>query len=113
VGSVSQRKIFRAYLASHFIRLEFERDFLPLGQARQTCPLDRADMHENIIPAILGLDETEPLLAIKPLDGTYRHLLSPKNTSREKHAIPIQLVDVFGKGLAGAFKKAQRQIEYT
>src|SRR5215813_894157 len=38
---------------------------------------------------------------------------SPKHMSRDRHAISIQLVDVFGKEPAGAFKKAQRLIEYS
>jgi hypothetical protein len=32
-------------------------------------------------------------------------------TSREVHAIEFNFVDVFGKGPAGAFNKAQRLIE--
>ena len=47
-----------------------QREFQPLtlGQAFQAGTLDRADVHEHILAAILALDEAETLLAVEKLD---------------------------------------------
>jgi hypothetical protein len=112
VNGSSKREVFSAYFSPHLVGLEFEGHFLTLGETRQTGPLDGAHMNEHIAPAVIRLDEAETFLAIEPLNCACRHFLSlPRNISRDHHAIPIQLVDVLGKGPAGAFKKAQRLIE--
>src|SRR5262249_36178904 len=38
-------------------------------------PLNCADMHEDIVSAIVGLYKAKALLAIEPLDSTCRHFL--------------------------------------
>jgi len=49
-------------------------DGLAFVQASQACAFDGRDVHENIAPAVIGLDEAETLLRIEPLydagDGT-------------------------------------------
>src|SRR5512134_3467354 len=41
--------------------LQVERDFLVLAQRAEACELDRGDMHEHVLRAVLGLDESEAL----------------------------------------------------
>jgi hypothetical protein len=38
------------------------------------CAFDCADVDENILAAIIRLDESEPLLAIEPLHGSLCHI---------------------------------------
>jgi hypothetical protein len=44
---------------------------------------DRADVHEDILAAVIRLDETEAFLAVEPLHGSFRHiaLLSVRRTT--------------------------------
>src|ERR1700761_9386864 len=67
-----QREIFRAGLAAHLVGLELEVDLLAFRETGKTGPLDRADVHEHILAAVVGLDETKALLAVEPLDCTCR-----------------------------------------
>src|SRR5215472_10164363 len=38
---------------------------------------DRADVHEDILAAIIRLDEAEAFLAVEPLHGSSRHITLP------------------------------------
>lgn len=69
----SQRQIFRAAFAPHPVELDLERNLLAFGETRKTRPFDRTDMDEHVIAAVIGLDESEALLTIEPLDCTRRH----------------------------------------
>jgi hypothetical protein len=52
--------------------------FLAFAQITQAGALDRADVNENVrAAAIIGLDEAETLLAIKPFHGAGSHFNSP------------------------------------
>src|SRR5262249_55685953 len=43
-------------------------------EALHSSAFDRADMHEDILAAVIWLDESVALLAIEPLHGSLRHL---------------------------------------
>ena len=43
-------------------------------EAVQSRSLHGADVHEHIVPAIAGLDEADPLLGVKSLHATGRHV---------------------------------------
>ena len=47
--------------------LELVADPLPLMQASKTCPLNGGDMNEDVLRAILGLNEAEALRGVEPL----------------------------------------------
>jgi len=49
------------------------RDLLSLVEAVHPSALDGADVHENILAAIIGLDEAKAFLAVEPLYGPLRH----------------------------------------
>jgi hypothetical protein len=51
----------------------FEFDLLSLAQPAHPGAFNRADMHENILAAIVRLNETETFLAVEPLYGSSRH----------------------------------------
>jgi hypothetical protein len=53
-----------------------ERDLLSLVEAMHRCTFDRADVHKNILAAVIRLDESIALLAVEPLHDSFRHLLS-------------------------------------
>ena len=52
-------QIFRGGLACLSIGNNIERDFLSLVEAMHPGAFDRADVHENILAAIIRLDEAE------------------------------------------------------
>jgi hypothetical protein len=49
------------------------KDLLSLVEALHPSALDGADMHENILAAVIGLDEAKAFLAVEPLYGSLRH----------------------------------------
>jgi len=70
--SAGERQVIRgllATLADHLVA-----NLLPLIQRAETGPLHRRDVNEHILAAVIGLDETEALLRIEPLDDTYSHI---------------------------------------
>jgi hypothetical protein len=48
-------------------------DFLALAEAVQPCAFDRADVHEYILAAVIGLDKAKALLVVEPLYCSLRH----------------------------------------
>ena len=71
--SVDLLEIVGRHLAAAAIGNEIELDLLAFAQHAKAGALDRADMHEGIAAAIIGLDETKTLLAVEPLHGSRRH----------------------------------------
>src|SRR6185312_7671833 len=66
-------QIVRRGFAGPAIGDNFEGDLLPLVKSRHSGAFDRTDMHEDILAAIVRLNEAEALLAVKPLYGSRRH----------------------------------------
>ncbi len=52
------------------VRLDIERDALPLGQRLQSRPLDGGDVHKHVASAIVRLDEAVAALRVEELDRT-------------------------------------------
>lgn len=48
--------------------------FVTLIQAAEASSFDRGDVHENILAAVVRLNEAETLRWIEPLNGTYSHV---------------------------------------
>jgi hypothetical protein len=62
-------------LARPSICNNLERDLLSIVEAIHPGTLDRADVHKDIIPTVVRLDEAEAFLAIEPLHGSLRHVV--------------------------------------
>ena len=69
----SRAKIISRGFAGSSIRNNVERDFLSFVDALQPRAFDCADVHEDILAAIIWLDEAEAFLAVEPLHGSLRH----------------------------------------
>src|SRR5687768_2380346 len=52
---------------------DFERDLLAFLQRLETLTLDRGEMREQVLAAVVGLDEPEALCIVEPLDRTGSH----------------------------------------
>lgn len=61
------------HLARALVTLQVIGHLLAVDQLGQTRTLDRRDMHEDILPTIVGLNEAKPLGGVEPFDGTYGH----------------------------------------
>ena len=102
MNCLEKRQIFRAGLAAHLVRLGFELNLLPFGEIGEARTLDRADVNEHIVAAVLRGDKSKTLLAVKPLHCTLSHVSHLSNrranarsrTMREASNFSI----VFGKG---------------
>ena len=75
--SSDELEVFCAGLAAHLVGLGLERHLLSFGKAGQASALDCTDVNEHIIAAVVRLDETKALLAVKPLHDTSRHISIP------------------------------------
>src|SRR5262245_14179143 len=70
-------QIVRRRLARLSISNNIEGDLLSLIEALHPGAFDRADVHEDILAAIIRLDEAEAFLAVEPLHGSLRHIALP------------------------------------
>src|SRR5579871_4402128 len=66
-------QILRRRLAGPSIRHKLKRDLLSLGKTGHPSALDCADMDENVLAAVIRLDEAKTFLAVEPLYGSLRH----------------------------------------
>lgn len=84
--SIGELETIRRRFAGAAIRDDIENQLLPLVQALKARAFDRADVNENIRPAIAGLDETEALLGVEPLHGSVLHGSNLCKTREKQHA---------------------------
>lgn len=61
-------QVFSAGLAAHAVGLGLERNLLTLVEGAKTSTFDGADMNEDVLPAIVGLNEAEALSRVEPLN---------------------------------------------
>ena len=54
------------HLARAFVTLQVIGHLLAVDQLGQARTLDRRDMHEDILPAVVGLNEAKPFDGIEP-----------------------------------------------
>jgi hypothetical protein len=77
-GPPSQRSEGAQILGRGLARLSISnnlvRDSLSLVKSRQPRAFDRANVHEDVLAAVIRLDESEALLAIEPLHSSLRHV---------------------------------------
>jgi len=67
-------QIVRGGLACPSIGDNVESDLLSLVEDTHASACDRADVHEDILAAIIRLDEPEAFLVIEPLHGSLGHI---------------------------------------
>jgi len=60
-------------LSGPSIRDNLVGDLLSLVEAAHPGALDGADMDENVLAAVIRLDEAKALLVVEPLYGSLRH----------------------------------------
>ena len=56
-------------------RLQLERDPLAFIQSRKSGTLDGGDMHECILAAVIGADESIAFGCVEPFHGSSSHLV--------------------------------------
>jgi hypothetical protein len=61
-------------LAGSSVGNKVKRDPLSLVEAAHPGVFDRADVHEDILATVIRLDESEALLAVEPLHGSFGHI---------------------------------------
>ena len=57
--------------------LDIEADLLALGKGAESGALDRRDVDEDILRAVIRLDEALALHGIEPFDRALHHRMSP------------------------------------
>src|SRR5262249_26971202 len=67
-------QIRRRDLAAARIALQLEAEPLPFAQRAQARALNRRDVHEDILRAVLRLNEAVAFACVKPFYDTDRHL---------------------------------------
>jgi ribosomal protein S21 len=67
-------QIVRRELACPSIGNNVESDLLSLVEGTHASAFDRADVHENILAAVVRLDKAEALLIVEELHGSSRHI---------------------------------------
>jgi len=67
-------KIFRAGLAAHAVDLGFVRKLLAFVERAHAGALNGADVHEDVVAAVVRLNEAEALGRVEPLNCSGRHL---------------------------------------
>src|ERR1700736_6130631 len=77
-------QIVRRGLSGPSIGNNLERDLLSLIEAVHPGAFDRADMHEDILAAVIGVNESEALLTVEPLDCSLHHGSVPLDTCEIK-----------------------------
>src|SRR5260370_23081112 len=73
-GRSDGAQIVRRGLTRLSVSNNVESDLLSLVEPMHPSAFDCADMHEDILAAVIWLDEAEALLDIEPLHGSLRHL---------------------------------------
>src|SRR5690348_16077335 len=69
----SRFQVGRRALAAASVALDVEADLLAFAEVADARALDRRDVHEHILAAVIRLDEAEALLGVEPFHGAYRH----------------------------------------
>src|SRR5580698_4344084 len=64
---------------------QVEADLLALIQSTKASALNRRDMDEDILRAVIGLNEAKSLLSVEPLDRSLRHRNSLQANRRPAH----------------------------
>jgi len=61
-------------LSGPAVSYDFVADLLAFVEIVHSCAFDRADMHENVLAAVVRLYEAKTFLAVKPLHASCGHV---------------------------------------
>src|SRR5258705_6913999 len=90
---------------------DFEGDLLAFLELVEPSALDRADVDEDVLAAILRLDKSVALLGVEPLHGAFAHFWSFIYVSFESHARAwLRLVSRFWEVISQARQSRQGQV---
>ena len=79
------------HLAALLIAFQLVGDLLAFIERAQTSAFDRGDVNEHIVSAVVGLDETEAFLAVKPLHDATWHFACPFRTQVLKPTMGVEI----------------------
>src|SRR5579872_6735800 len=71
--SLHRAQIVRSRFAGPAVCNDFKRHLLTLVEGAHAGAFDGADMNENVLAAVVRLNEAETLLAVKPLHSSQAH----------------------------------------
>src|SRR4051812_40486539 len=71
--ALGRLQLARGHLAAALIALQLEADLLAFVERAEARTLDGRDVHENVVAAVVGLDEAEALSGVEPLHGAGSH----------------------------------------
>ena len=69
--------------------LELVLDLLPVGRALQPGALDGRDVQEDVLAAVLGLDETKALAGVEPFHSASDHVRVSFSSCRAQNAAAV------------------------
>src|SRR6185295_1563800 len=93
-SSASDDQVHSLWAFALLVGLDLKLNSLSFGQRLQSGVLDSGDVHEDIAPAIVRLDEAVPALAVEELDRTthgHCRLLPPVVMLRHRSPTARQL----------------------
>ena len=79
-ASLAGLQLTGGHLAALLVTLELVGDLLAFVERAQTRTFDGGDVNEHIVAPVIGLDETEAFLAVKPLHDATWHFACPFRT---------------------------------
>src|SRR5207245_5564237 len=81
--------------------LSLVRDLRAFVERLVPAALNRAEVHEEVLPTLVGRDEAVPLLRVEPLDGSgchfFLHLLANFVNGQEGALAPSRLAQVLAR----------------
>jgi len=85
-------QIVRRGLACPSIGNNVESNLLSLAEGTHASAFDRADVHEDILAAVIWLDKAEAFLIVEELHGSLRHITLLSDTGNEAAQLRSRLV---------------------
>jgi hypothetical protein len=85
-----------------------ESDLLSLVEGTHASAFDRADVHEDILAAIIRLNEAEAFLVIEPLHGSFCHIALLSGTCISGRASAQPICSRFGEKSSVQTRDARR-----
>src|SRR6266852_4039674 len=107
-------QIVRRGLACPSIGDNVESDLLSLVEDTHASAFDRADVHEDILAAIIRLNKAEAFLVIEELHGSLGHMISSFHVRVRPHVSAADLFEIWRKVVspdAGCAARPSRSAE--
>jgi hypothetical protein len=84
-------------LSAATISDDFVVDLLAFSEAREPRLFDSADVDENVRAAVVGLNEAEAFLRVKPFDCARSHIDSPSSDQKKDSIQEVEsmIIEIF------------------